>query len=55
MSVLELQTAMIAKFGEEDSGFRQIMNTITGVGVCTLAIGAGVFMIGKSKATCGKR
>lgn len=54
MSVLGLQTAMIARFGEEDSGFRQIMNTITGVGVCTLAIGAGVFMIGKSKTVWGK-
>lgn len=44
MSVLGLQTAMIARFGESGSGFRQLMNTITGAGVCALAIGAGVYM-----------
>lgn len=49
MSVLGLQTAMIARFGKGDGNFRQLMNTITGAGVCALAIGAGVFMIAKSK------
>lgn len=49
MSVLGLQTAMIARFGGEDGSFRQLMNAMTGAGVCALAIGAGIFMIVKSK------
>lgn len=49
MSILGLQTAMIARFGGGDSGFRQLMNTMTGAVVCGLALGAGVFMIAKAK------
>lgn len=55
MSVLGLQTAMIARFGKGDGGFRQLMNTITGAGVCALAMGAGVYMIVKCKTVWRKR
>ena len=45
MSVMALQTAMIATFGEEDAVFRQTANTITGSVVCVSSVVIAVFMI----------
>ncbi len=55
MSVMALQTAMIARFGEEDAVFRQTANTITGAVVCVFAVVISIYMIirGAKKYTLG--
>ena len=45
MSLLGLQTAMIAAFSKEDDAFRRIMNTATGTGVFILTSAVAVYMI----------
>lgn len=45
MSVLALQTSMIAQFGGDDPAFRQIANTITGTVVCLGSVIIAFFMI----------
>ena len=44
MSLMGLQTAMIARFGGDGTGFRVKMNSITGIGVCALALGVALYM-----------
>lgn len=48
VSMLSLETAMLAQFGEDDVMFRQIMTSATGAGVCFIVLGMAVFMIAKS-------
>ncbi|MDE6024543.1 MAG: hypothetical protein K2G45_03725 [Lachnospiraceae bacterium] len=48
VSILSLETAMLAQFGGEDEKFRAVMTGATGGGVCTIVIGMAVFMIYKS-------
>lgn len=48
VSMLSLETAMLAQFGEDDVMFRQIMASATGAGVCVIVLGMAVFMIAKS-------
>lgn len=48
VSMLSLETAMLAQFGEDDVMFRQIMTSATGAGVCVIVLGMAVFMIAKS-------
>lgn len=45
VSILSLETAMVARFGEGDAVFRRTMTGITGGGVCIIVIGMAVFMI----------
>lgn len=45
MSVMALQTAMIAQFGGNDSLFRQTANTITGTFVCIGSVAIAFYMI----------
>lgn len=45
MSVLGLQTAMIAEFSAEDDGFRRLMNSITGAAVWVTVIVTAVYML----------
>lgn len=47
VSILSLQTAMIARFGDggEGSGFRRTMTKATGGSICTIVIGMAIFMI----------
>ncbi len=45
MSVMALQAAMIAQFGEENAVFRQAANTMTGSVVCISSVGIAIFMI----------
>lgn len=45
MSVMALQTAMIAQFGGNDSLFRQTANTITGTFVCISSVAIAFYMI----------
>lgn len=48
VSMLSLETAMLAQFGGDDVIFRQIMTSATGTGVCVIVLGMAVFMIAKS-------
>ena len=49
VSILSLETAMVAQFGgNEDPFFRKAMTAATGGGVCTIVIGMAIFMIWKS-------
>ena len=48
VSILSLETAMLAQFGEDDEAFRAIMTGATGGGVCTIVIVMAIFMIWKS-------
>ena len=48
VSMLSLETAMLAQFGEDDVRFRLIMTSATGAGVCTIVLGMAIFMIAKS-------
>lgn len=48
VSMLSLETAMLAQFGGDEVMFRQIMTSATGTGVCVIVLGMAVFMIAKS-------
>lgn len=48
MSVLALQTAMIARFGSNDGSFRQIANSATGGVVCLISLAVAIALIAKS-------
>ena len=48
VSILSLETAMIAQFGGDDSVFRQVMTSATGAGVCLIVLGMAVYMIIRS-------
>ncbi|MDE6726535.1 MAG: hypothetical protein K2J80_01185, partial [Oscillospiraceae bacterium] len=49
VSILSLETAMLAQFGgDDDPLFRKVMTGATGGAVCTIVIGMAVFMIWKS-------
>ncbi len=48
VSMLSLETAMLAQFGGDDVMFRQIMTSATGTGVCVIVLGMAVFIIAKS-------
>lgn len=45
MSILILQTAMLAEFGGGDDGFRQVANAATGGGISVIVFAMAVFMI----------
>lgn len=49
VSILSLQTALLAQFGSDDDfEFRRQMTGITGGGVCTIVIAMAAFMLWKS-------
>ena len=48
MSILGLQTAMIAEFSVKDDSFRRIMNGITGAGIWVTVIVIAVYMLIRS-------
>lgn len=48
VSMLSLETAMLARFGEDDAVFRRLMTSATGAGVCVIVLGTALFMIAKS-------
>ena len=48
VSILSLETAMLAQFGGDDETFRAVMTGATGGGVCTIVIGMAIYMICKS-------
>jgi len=48
VSVFALQTAMIPQFGEGETEFQTVMNTITGGAVCVIIFGIALFMVIRS-------
>lgn len=49
VSILSLETAMLAQFGgEDDPLFRKVMTGATGGGVCVIVLGMALFMIVKA-------
>lgn len=48
VSILSLETAMLAQFGGDDEAFRVAMTGATGGSICLIVIGMAVYMIGKS-------
>lgn len=49
VSILSLETAMIAQFGDSDDlAFRRLMTGATGGGVCTIVLAMAIFMIARS-------
>lgn len=45
VSMLSLTTAMLATFGNQDEGFRKLMTSLVGGGVCMTVFGMALFMI----------
>ena len=50
MSILALQTALIARFGEDDVAFAQLMNALGGAGVTALLVTLSALLIARSSA-----
>ena len=48
VSILSLETAMLAQFGGDDETFRAVMTGATGGGACVIVIGMAIYMIAKS-------
>jgi len=48
VSILSLETAMLARFGGDDEALRAIMTEISGGGICSIVIFMAVFMVAKS-------
>ena len=49
MSLLGLQTAMIAQFSMEEEHFRRVMNACTGTGIWVTVIITAIYMLIRSK------
>ena len=54
VSLLSLETAMLAQFGGDES-FRRWMTALTGAGVCAIVLGMSVSMISKANREIGIR
>ena len=55
VSILSLETAMLARFGgDDDPLFRRVMTGATGGGVCTIVIGMAVYMIWRANINLKK-
>ena len=48
VSILSLETAMLAQFGGDDETFRAVMTGATGGGACVIVIGMAIYMIWRS-------
>ena len=49
VSILSLQTAMFAAFGQDSETMIPVTNALTGVGVCLMVFALGIYMIHRSK------
>ena len=50
VSILSLETAMLAQFGgDDDMDFRHLMTGLTGGGVCIIVIGIAIYMIRRAR------
>lgn len=49
VSLLSLQTALFAAFGQAEDEFIPVMNALTGAAVCLMVLGLGIYMAQKGK------
>lgn len=49
VSLLSLQTALFAAFGQDSGELIPLMNALTSAGVCLMILGIGIYMVRKSK------
>ena len=49
VSLLSLQTALLAAFGQDSGELVPLMNALTGASVCLMILGLGSYMVWKSK------
>ena len=49
VSLLSLQTALFAAFGQNAGDFVSTMNALTGAGVCLMILGLGIYMVHHAK------
>lgn len=49
VSLLSLQTALFAAFGQDSGELVPLMNALTGAGVCLMILGIGIYMVRKAK------
>ncbi len=54
VSILSLETAMLAQFGADDAVFRRAMTGATGGGVCTVVIAMAIYMIWRASKNMKK-
>ncbi len=50
VSLLSLQTALFAAFGQDAGNFIPTMNALTGAGVCLMILGLGIYMVCSAKS-----
>lgn len=55
VSMLSLETAMLARFGEEEPVFRRTMTAVTGFGVCVFVLGMATGMILRANRELNKK
>ncbi len=55
VSILSLQTAMFAAFGQNSGTMIPITNALTGAGVCLMIFALGIYMVHKSKNTLNRK
>lgn len=53
VSLLSLQTALFAAFGQNSEAIIPIFNALTGAGVCLMILALGIYMVHKSKINNG--
>ncbi len=49
VSILSLQTALFAAFGQDSEAIIPVLNALTGAGVCLMIAVLGIYMVHKSK------
>ena len=55
VSLLSLQTALFAAFGQNAGELVPTMNAMTGAGVCLMISGLGIFMVHDAKKSCRQK
>lgn len=55
VSMLSLETAMLARFGGDDDAFRQMMTAVTGGAISAVVMGMAIYMIARSSKQLKKR
>ncbi len=55
VSILSLQTAMFAAFGQDSGAMVPLTNALTGIGVCVMIFALGIYMVYRSKNAAGRK
>lgn len=53
VSILSLQTALFAAFGQDTGDYVTLQNALTGAGVCLMILGLGIYMVYNAKKQQG--